>query len=742
MTMQKNILGAALMPVAKTADGEVPDDEGLDLAGLLQMVMVRRKIIIGTAVAVVTLAAIIVFHMTPLYDATAQVILDQRQNKVVDVDAVLSGLPTDPTSVENQLRILRSRNLMARVIDKVHLEQEEAKPDLWDVVAGALYYINPVHWFGENVTAESKEKLEQDRRNRIIDALLDAETVTLLGRSSAMNITFRSPDAERSAMMANTIADAYVDDQLNAKFEATQKTSQWLADRLQQISSQMQAADAAVQQYKAENNITETQGGGSIVDQQMGQINGQLVIAKSELAAAQAKYAKVKALAASGRAEDVSQVFQSGMIEQLRQQQADLLRQKAQLATTFGPRHPRMLDIESQLRNIEAKIGEEVNRVVETVGNDVGVASAHVGSLTASLYQLESQSTVQNKAKIRLAELEAKSSSAHQLYEAFLAKFKETQGQEGIQTPDARVISRAVVPKSPAVPNKTLVLSVALVGGIFLGLVLAGIAERLDSGFRTVDQVEHLLGVPVLSTIPELPGVAEAKEQAADRVIERPTSSFSEAMRGLHMGLMLSMDQKPKVVLVTSSVPDEGKTTVVLALARIAARSEQKVLILDGDLRRPTIAKALHLPEPEFTLMDLLSGHATLQQCIKKDPRSSVSVLATVRAHGSPPDLMGSASMENLITSLRSDYDLIITDTAPLLPVNDTKALARLADTVVFVVRWDKTPRNAVANAARALADIKVRVAGVALARADRERYRYYAYGYQNYYRYDEYYND
>lgn len=744
MTVQKNILGTSVLPLEQDSDGASPGGGGFDLTSLLQIMFMRQRIIIGTAVAVVAITAIVVFHMTPLYDASTLVMLDQRQNKVMDVDAVLSGLPSDPTSIENQLQILRSRSLISRVVDKLHLDQQAPqKPDSLSVISDVLYYANPLHWFGAGVATTTKQELEQVRRDGLIDGLLGASTVTALGRSSAMKITYRSSDPNRSAEYANAIADSYVEDQLNAKFEATQKTSQWLADRIQQLSSQMQIADAAVQEYKADNNITETAAGGSILDQQLVQLNGQLVSAKSDLAAAQAKYGQVRALQASGRAEDVAQVFQSGMILQLRQQQADLLRQKAQLSTVFGPRHPKMLDVESQLRNIDGKIGEEVNRVVETLANEVAVASAHVQSLAGSLAQVESQSTVQNKSKIKLAELQARSSSAHQQYDAFLGKFKETQSQEGIQTPDARVISKAVVPGAPAVPDKIRSLELAAAGGLFLGFLLALLAERLDAGFRTTAQIERMLGVPVLTTLPELPGVEKAGKQAADRVIDKPMSSFSEAMRGLQMGLVLSnVDQKPKVILITSSVPDEGKTTVALSLARTIARSDQKVVLLDGDLRRPSLVKALQLPDGQSGFIETLSGQATLDQCLVKDPRSNLWFLPTSRVASNPPDLMGSVAMEKLIAALRSIYDTVIIDSAPLLPVNDTKVLARLADAVVLVVRWEKTPRDAVANAARMLADIKAPVAGVVLARADAGRYRYYSYGYQSYYSYNKYYND
>lgn len=742
MTVQRKISTAPILPVEQDSDNSSRGG-GFDLNGLLRMVFVRQRLIFGTAIAVITLTLIVVFSVTPLYDAKALVLLDQRQNKVVDVDAVLSGLATDPTSIENQLQILRSRNLMSHVIDKLHLDQDVITVKAPDLFSEIAFYTDPFNWFATPTLTKTPDQLKDERRERLINSLLAAETVTVLGRSSAIEITYRSSDPQKAADTANAIADAYVEDQLNAKFEATQKTSQWLADRLQQLSAQMQTVDAAVQEYKAEHNITETATGGSVLDQQLAELNGQIVNARSDLAAAQAKYNQVREMQAAGRAEDVSQVFQAGMIEQLRTQQADLLRQKAQFLTIYGPRHPKMLDLESQLRDVQSKIDEEVKRVVATVANDVAVASAHVQSLQASLANIEAQSTVENKAEVKLTELQARSTSAHQLYEAFLGKFKETQGQEGIQTPDSRIISKAIVPHEPAVPDKMRDIELAVAGGLLLGFLLALVAERLDGGVRTTQQIERLIGLPVLTTLPELTGVAKAHQQAADRVIDKPLSSFAEAMRGLQLGLSLSnVDQRPKVILVTSSVPDEGKTTVALSLARIAARNDQRVLLIDCDLRRPSVAGALGLSNGTNALVDVLSGAAPLEQCLVQDPRSSVLCLLTSRIKGNPPDLLGSAAMERLLAGLKTAFDMVIIDSAPLLPVNDTKILARLVDTVAFVVRWEKTPREAVTNAARMLADIDAPVGGVVMTRADTKRYRYYSYGYQNYYSYNKYYND
>jgi capsular exopolysaccharide synthesis family protein len=714
-----------------------------DVADLLRTVRARQWMILGTAAAVILLTAIAVLRITPLYDATSVVIIEDRQNKAVDVDSIFSGLPTDESSIENQVQILRSRNLLSRVIDKLHLDQTpEFAATGPTFMATVLHNLNPIHWFGGGVPTKTKAELEQDRRNQIIDNLLSAETVTRQGVSSAIGITFRSSDPVRAMTICNVIADAYVEDQLNAKFEATQKATQWLADRLQQLSQQVQVTAAAVQEYKAENNINETSQGNSVVSEQLTQLNGQLVLARSDLAEQEAKYARVVELRKSGHVDDVSQVVASGLIAQLRQQETELMRQEADYSTKYGPLHPKMLDLQSQKRNLDAKIQEEVNRVVETVANDVAVARARVSSLQVSLDQLAGQSTVENRIRVKLTELESAAASSKSLYEAFLSRFKQTQGQEGIQAPDARIISKAELPTAPAYPKVQSTLMYAIPAGLFLGFLLAMVAERLDTGFRRIPQVEGLLGIPVLSTLPELRGLEGRGTRAVDRVIDNPISSFSEALRGLQMGLDLSnVDRKPKVILVTSSVPGEGKTTAAISLARSAARAGQRVVIIDADFRRPNVTETIGLvPTEGRTLIQVLSGEATLEDCLIVDNKSEMQVLPTQMIKGNPPDVLGSSAMKSLITRLRNEWDLVLIDSAPLLPVNDTKMLLDAVDTVLFAVRWEKTPREAASQAARILADYGAPVAGIVFSRADTARYQYYNFGYQGYHGYHSYY--
>ena len=693
--------------------------------------------------------------LTPLYKGTVIVMIDQRENKVVNVEEVLSGLPTDQASILNQIQILQSRELAWRVISKLGLDHdEEFNPALRKSWLSYLAVLNPFFWLPDGSGAfQSPEEKQEKIRDAIITRFEKRLSVSQLQLSTALQIDFESEVPGKAARIANAIADAYVEDQLNAKFEATLKATQWLSSRLGQLADQARKAQDAVEKYKADNHITEVvgpQGSGlvSVLDQQIGALNAQLVQARTDAAQAEANLARVRSLVSSGHAAEVTQVVSSVMIGQLVQQQAELIQKEAEMSTRYGPKDPKMLDLQAEKRDLDAKIAEETSHVVGTAENDVAIARAREYSLQASLNQLESQSAIQGVARVKLRELEANAASSQALYDMFVARSKETQQQEGLQIPDARVISRSAIPTASSFPNNTLVFSVAFVASLFAGFVVAFILERLDHGFRTNARAEQVLGYPVLSTLPDIApnralnlgaarrgGGQNADTNAADLVIDRPLSSYSEAIRGLQLGITLSnVDTPPKVVLITSALPDEGKTTTALSLARHVAQTGLKVALVDGDLRRPSVKKIANLGDQPHDLVDVLKGDATLDQAVVKDSRSAVMILPAAKHVKNAPDLIESQAMAKLITALRARFDLVIVDSAPILPVTDTKTLTRLADAVLFVVRWEQTPRNAAADAVKSLHDIHAPIAGVALTRADTKRFHYYSFGYGSYY--------
>ena len=756
-------------------------DEDLPVLGLkdvFRVMRTRKLTIISTAVVVIAAVSVLISQLTPLYRATAYVMIDPKQSNVTDTNAVIGGLPTDSASIENQVQILRSRSLAGVVADKLTLigATDILNPPLPERPTLAER-LDPAQWLGPDWFGAPLFKAEQwqwlswdslkatalgsvgmdtppvaeaipadppDPRNMLIDRLLGSLSVSAQGRSTAIAVTFQSEVPESAALIANTFAAAYVEDQVTVKSEVTQNASQWLAERLGQLSAQTQSSERMVELYKAEKNLTDTSSPGTapgttIVQQQLSALNLQLISAQSDLAQQEAKYNQVMAMKESGRSADVSQVVSSPLISQLRQQEVELFRQEAELSTKYGPLHPRIQDLQSQKENLSGKIDEEVRRIVETVQSDVNVARARVRSLQASVADLADRSQTENLARVKLSELSSAAASNRAVFEAFLNRFKEIEGSDALQAPDARVISQATLPKSPSFPNKMMFYGGAVPGGLVLGLLLAMVLESLGRGFRTQEQVERILSLPVLAALPEVTGSSRTRRRAADRVVNKPMSSFAEAVRGLQLGLVLS-GKPPKVVVVTSSVPSEGKTTVAMSLARLAARSYQRVILVDADLRQPSVVKAMNIAHPKFGIAEALTG-TPVEECLFKDPLSDALVLPARRL-SNPSDVLGSAKLANLIERLSANCDLLVIDSPPLLATNDARILAQFADAVLFVVRWERTSRDAALHALRSLTDAMAPVAGVVFSRADWEQFHYYNYGKREYRELAKYYRD
>lgn len=750
MTVQPNIedLGAEAYGGERGASAQFHTS----LVELWQIAKIRSRVIFGTAAAIFAIVVIVLFSITPLYTGTAVVMLDPRQQNVVNVQSVLPGLSGDQTTILTQVQILQSEGLASRVIAKLKLDQDaEFDSSLRPTLRNYFSWLNIRQWISRSTDILTPAQKAAQQHQRVLTAFQKHLTVAQVGLSSAIKISFDSESPGKAANISNAVADAYVEDQLNAKFEATQRANTWLSGRLGQLANQAAAAQSLVEQYKAQHRLTEVagptgSGSISVLDQQIAQENAQLMTAQTTRGQAEATAARVKQLVDSGHADEVNQVVSSPLIAQLRGQEAQLVQQLAQLSSRYGAEHPKMLDLQAEKRDLDAKIAAEITKVVATAENDAVVARAHEAVLNTALNKLEGQSSVQGQDRVKLAELDANANSARALYDAFVARSKQTQEEEGLQIPDARVISQASVPLVPSSPQKNLILGGGLVFALLIGFGAAFTLERLDNGFRIASRVEEVLGYPVFATLPNVatPPSKNGLSSAADLIVDRPLSGFAEGIRGLQMGISLSnVDKSPRVILVTSALPGEGKTTTALSLARHLAQVGNKVVVIDGDLRRPNIRNLVPPGDNEIDLIEVLRGAATLDQAIRPDIKGTAFILPVSHHVKNAPDLIESQAMAKTIEYLRGAFDYIVIDSAPILPVNDTKVLAQLVDAIVFVVRWEQTPRTAALDAIKALREVRAPIAGVALSRADTKRFHYYSFGYgSSYYAYSNYYND
>jgi succinoglycan biosynthesis transport protein ExoP len=628
---------------------------------LVQLLHRRGRIVLQVAAGVVLLTVLALLIWPSRYSTTAVVMLDQRKNNVTDRSQVLTELPTDPASVQNQIQILTSRDLAAAVIDRLGLANDkEFNPAL-----------SP---FPLNLLARSRDAGAQ--RSAVVDSFLKHLSVEAEGLSTALSVTFSADDGEKAARIDNAVVDSYIDAQVAQKTEAAQRTTRWLGTRIAQLARQVQDSDDAVQSYKAQNGLNDSgQGTQSLVDQQLSAINTELVQARADLAQKQAANSRVQELMKSGHAADVSQVVASPLIVQLRQQQADAIRSEADVVTRYGPKHPTRIAAESALRDLDSKIEQEAERIAGSLANDVAVVRAQVQSLENSLAAMRSQSNTQNLAKVKLRALEASAASTRSMYESFVTRLREAQDQDGVTTPDARIISHASVPASPSFPPRLLLFGASIPAGLLLGLLCALLMERAEAAMpaRDATAVSRPLTAPIVAFIPD------ARDPlAADQIVDAPASAFSRALLSLADRLTtFPAEARPRSILVSGFDPREGVASVALGLARALALFGHNVVLLDADLSRSAAARMAGFRPTATGMGDVLAGTVPLSRAVARDTNSPVLVLANATAPNARPE-WASGETRVLLQHLRSVSDFLIIhapaglDMVPLVPLSES----------------------------------------------------------------------
>ncbi|MBV9979062.1 polysaccharide biosynthesis tyrosine autokinase [Bradyrhizobium sp.] len=663
------------------------------LNDLLLLAHRRNPLILTVAAACVALAAVVLLLLPTLYSASAVVMLEQRKNNVAGVSAVLSELPTDPASVQNQIQILTSRDLASQVVDKLDLEHDSE-------FAGSGF-----HLFGGDAAADPVVQHE-----RVVTKFLGRLSVENEGLSTALTITFKASTGEKAARIANAVAESYVQSQLDAKSMATREATDWLEGRVHELSREVQAADAGVERYKALHNLSDSANGTPLIEQQINTLSTQLVQAKADLSQKQATFSRVDTLARSGHGADISQAVASPLIIQLRSQEADLIRSEAELTTKYGPKHPKLIAVQSQKHDLEQKISDEVARLGGALSNDVSVAQAQVAALENSLANVERQAQAENLMRVKLKTLQVNAASAHSIYEAFVARLHTIQDQSMIEAPDAHIISHAAVPNAPNSPRRMLILAASIPIGLLLGLLAALLTERLGQGVPRQHAAQ-----PPIPVLAELPGVSHPR--AADLIVDWPTSPYALAIARLTSSILYGAQRGgPRTILVTSPQAGEGAPTVALSLARSAAAQGRRVVVVDANMAKPAVAPLVGYRAVRNGMAEVLAGRAPLSRALLKDTRSNVLLLSPSPVAGKMLGRLSSARMAQLIRHLARVSDLTIINAPPALGSTALQFLARQADAVMLVARADVNPRPDVMQAVEILARIPAPPIGMVLA--------------------------
>ncbi len=724
-------------PIESNAMSSFPGNQSgpnqvISLSQIVRTIRRNLMLLVIVVLSIFSVVAFLTMQMTPIYQSATKVIVDQRENAVLDV-GVLSGLPADPGVFETELEIITSPVLLQRVVRKLELQKHaEFNPSLYvptdmEVFQGNVKgYISSLLPGKEEVVVEEKILTEEEKAEleivtaaQILASKVKAERD---GRKFVFYVTASSTDAGRSAAIANAVADQYLVDQLDTRFEETRRTNQWLDDQLTDLRSELNAAERAVESYRSSQGLLSASGQ-TLTEQQISDIQAQMIAQEAEYSERRARLAAVRnSLNTGAGAEAMAEALQSNVINNLRTQQAQITRERADLETKYGPRHPDVISIVGEERDLRAQIDAEVRRIVSSLESEVSISRRRLDSLRESLGNLRGELTQNNQANIKLRELERNAEASRTLYEQILSQFMETNQQETIEDVDARVLAYADVPISPALPRKAVNFAL----GLFLGLAAAGgiviVMELLDNRVSSGEEIEERNGVPFLGNVPLLPSGIGSKVKPGKYLIEHPMSAYAESMRNLRASVKFAnIDNPAKLVTVTSSFPAEGKTSLSLSLSRMSAMTGSRTLVIDGDFRRHQLTETSGL-KPKVGLVEYLLGEVELKDVIQKDTETELDILPLTSSRKTTRDVFGSKTFDAMIERLKADYDLIIVDTAPLLLMAESRVIAAKSDQVLVAARWRRTSRAALAQTLGVLREFSANIAGVALTFVDLKR--------------------
>jgi len=744
------------------ADGQ---GQAFPLLEYLQLLWYRKKLIIAITLFVAVAGWIHVNQIRSIYTATSTLMLGVTKAQAVDIESVLKR-DYWGDEVLAEIEVLKSRGLANKVVRRLNLQNfpefnpslREPEESLFDF----LQYLDPRRWIPAGWKASIKEALGRETKvdpveppteEEVADQRIAVATNILLGKMKVAEIEFAgvvtisvsSWDRNMAARIANEIPEAYIVDQLESRFEATEKANAWLSEQLQDLEAKVRESERAVQIFREERGLTEVAGGG-LLDRQLSELNSQLIVARAGLAEIEARLEQIRLLNVgnSNRLATMTEVLSSPMIQQLRSQELEVLARQSELSLEFGPKHPRMLQVQAELGEIRERIELEVSNLITGLENEADFARARIAKLEAGIKGVQGEFSEINQDAVQLRALEREAAANRALFETFLTRFKETSTTQGLETSDARVLSQAEVPGGPSYPNRRQKLLTIALMGFFgaCGLVLA--LNLLNPGLRTPEQAQQVLGEYVLGVVPIVPG----KAVMYDYVLEKPQSGLVEALNSLKFSLALSdPDIQIKVVQVTSSVPEEGKTSLALSLARVEAASGKKVILVDGDMRRSSIPKKLGLKPGHKGLSDLVVAAETeLADYVMRDEKGGMDFMPIGTAeYANAGDIFSSHRMEQIVAQLKSRYDLVVIDAPPVMSVADARIIGRLADKTLFVVHWDQTPSKVARAALDQLRRYGTDIAGIVLQQVDLQRYRRFGYGSSGYYyhygRYGKYYS-
>ena len=699
---------------ARDAGSPIEPAIGLTGRALLGILRRRKLPLIACAVIIPALALVALKRVTPRYTAVGPLIYDPNRFKPAELQSILQVDPTTEAIMASQAEVLRGLRLIEPVAHQLNLfANPEFNPALRPPPLRVRLWRRAQSLFADQrqPATSATGPPTTSSANAVLLDVQRAMQVRPINASHVLEVSFTGEDPVLAAAIVNNLMDTYIKAQLAAKFSAVDKARTWLETRAAELRTEVRTAEGRIADYRARQGLVRGVHAG-LDTEQISQLTEDLAHARADLANAEGRLD-----AARNHTGAAALAAVAPSVVQLREQTGALSSQLQSMSTRLGPNHPEVLALRRQIEQGQRDVAAETARVVAATEAEVRVARDRVAALQADLAAAQTRVDHSEQAQIPLNALERDADASRTLLAAVLARIQETAQRAAVETVDAHEVSLAVPPDAPSFPRTGPMLAAATVFGLLFGLFIVYLQELGDTSLRSGEEV-RALGLPCLALIPEMGRRRIGRLRVEDYAALKPLSGFAEQVRGLRAGLWKGGTLRPGVVAITAARPAEGKTTLALALARVAAMAGERVALLDCDLRRPALARLLSA-EGQPGLAECLIGNTTLEAVVRKDPLTSLDYIPAGSAGADAAGLFMSDAMARVLQTLRQEYDLVLLDAPPALAVSDTRLIAQLADATLFCARWQRTRREVARNAIELLEEAQASIAGIVLTRVD-----------------------
>lgn len=710
----------------RAASHDDADEDIIDLSHYFRVVNQSKWRILSLALIITFLVALIVLSLTPVYKATSSLLIESEETNIVSIEQVYGLDASKKEYFETQYEILKSRYIAEKVVNKLALDShpifieklDESNSSAFDGIKATLKSILTFLPQKEREPL-SEEEQAQLRKELLITLFSENLTISPVPNTQVVKIAYTSESPKLAAEIANTVAEVYIESYLEAKFDMTSKATSWLNDSLAGLRNKLEISEKKLAEFYQREQLVDLDGVVGLASEELQGLSEQLLQAENRLKQSEIIFEQVQNF--NGDPAELAAmpaVQNHPSIQNVKEAELKAQSNVSELSKVYGPKHLKMISAQAELASVKQTLENQVASLISGITNEYRQAQSQVNRLRVAVASAKEEyrtlTTLESKRRVLQREVDTN----QQLYDSFFTRLQETSEVEGFESANARVLDRATLPVEPFKPKKSLILIATLVMSTGFGIFIALVLDFLNSGIRSVDDVERRLGQRMMGLIPWQPH-KKKNDLPLREFFDTSNHVFSEAIRTLRTSIqLLDLSGDKKVIMVTSSVPKEGKTTVSINLA-FAMGQIGKTLLIDTDLRKPAIAKRFGMPGFQPGIANLVSGTHSLDECLCNDVASNIDVITAGSATPNPQELLMSDNFKKVIKHLREQYEHIIIDTAPIQAVSDAIIVSESADMLFHVVKADATNEKIVSSGLERFMRVGKRIDGVILNQVD-----------------------